>query len=136
MKTGDAPFSLVGAFLEDSKNTKEYQTGEDEKTIREVGATVYMAAIDTTEAALVFFLAMLLYPGVQKKAQKELDDVLDGGTLPSFDDRRNLPYIGALCQEVLRWHPAVPIAFPHMLKEGDIIGNYFVPKGTIVVGNG
>lgn len=76
---------------------------------------------------------MLLHPDVQKKAQREIDNL--GSTLPSLNDRNNLPYVDALCKEVLRWHATVPLGFPHMLKEDDIIGEYFVPKGTIVLGN-
>lgn len=136
IETGNAPSSILGTFLRDLEDTKEYQTGEDEKTIRDVGAVAYMAGIDTTESTLlVFFLVMLLYPDVQKKAQKELDDVLGGDTFPSLDGRKNLPYVEALCKEVFRWHAVVPTGFPHMLKEDDTIGEYFVPKGTVVLGN-
>lgn len=78
---------------------------------------------------------MLLYPDIQKKAQEELKNVVGMNAFPSFDDRKNLPYIEALLKEVLRWHPVAPMGVPHMLKEDDIIGEYFVPKGTIVMGN-
>lgn len=80
-------------------------------------------------------MAMLLFPDTQKKAQEELKKVLGENTFPSFSDRKNLPYLEALIKEALRWHPVAPTAFPHMLKEDDIIGEYFVPKGTIVMGN-
>lgn len=131
IKKGDAPSSMVKDLLEESESITE-----NEKLIRQVAATVYMGAIDSTESTLlIFFFAMLLYPNVQKKAQKELDDVLGGGKWPSFDDRKNLPYIEALCKEILRWHPTVPISPPHTIKEDDIIGEYFIPKDTIVIGN-
>lgn len=80
-------------------------------------------------------MTMLLYPDAQKKAQEELDKVIGDNAFPSFGDRPSLPYVEALISEVLRWHPVTPIAFPHMLKEDDIIGQYFVPKGTTVIGN-
>lgn len=92
--------------------------------------------VSQTESAIkVFFLAMLLYPDVQRKAQKELDSLLGESALPSINHRKDLPYVDALCKEVLRWRPAVPLAFPHLLRESDIIGEYFIPKGTIVIGN-
>ena len=53
--------------------------------------------------------AMLLYPDIQKKAQDELDSVTGRERLPTFDDRPRLPYINAMCKEVLRWRPVTPV---------------------------
>ncbi|GJJ06142.1 hypothetical protein Clacol_000331 [Clathrus columnatus] len=135
IKAGNASPSIVGNALGEI-NPENLHVAEEERIIRDIAGSVYMAAIDTTESAVqIFFIAMLLYPDVQRKAQAELDNFLGEDKLPSFDDRKHLPYIGALCKEVLRWHPVTPVAVPHMLKEDDIIGEYFVPKGTIVIGN-
>jgi len=48
---------------------------------------------------------MALYPGVQRRAQAELDTVTGGSRLPTYEDRPNLPYINAIVKEVLRWNP-------------------------------
>jgi cytochrome P450 len=45
---------------------------------------------------------MVCYPDVQKKAQKELDDVLNG-ILPEHSDIVSLPYLSALVKEVYRY---------------------------------
>jgi hypothetical protein len=56
----------------------------------------------TTASALgTFFLAMVSYPEVQKKAQEELDKVLNG-RLPEHSDIMSLPYLSALIKEVRR----------------------------------
>jgi cytochrome P450 len=55
------------------------------------------------------FLALTLYPDVQKRAQAELDFVLAGDRLPVFDDRPRLPYIDAVCKELLRWQMVTPL---------------------------
>jgi cytochrome P450 len=55
-----------------------------------------------------FFMAMALYPEVQKKAQAELDKVL-AGRLPEFNDRPNLPYIHSVVKESQRWQPVTPL---------------------------
>ena len=52
---------------------------------------------------------MLLYPGVQKKAQDELDIVTGRERLPTFEDRPRLPFVDAVCKEVLRWRPVTPL---------------------------
>jgi len=60
-----------------------------------------------------FIIAMLLYPDMQKKAQVELDSVIGRERLPTFNDRPYLPFIDAVCKEVLRWYPVTPLgAFP------------------------
>ena len=50
------------------------------------------------------FLAMILFPEVQKKAQAELDDIIGSERLPTLSDRQSLPYLEALVKEIHRWH--------------------------------
>jgi cytochrome P450 len=52
---------------------------------------------------------MVLYPDVMRKAQHEIDTVVGGGRLPTFDDAPNLPYVRAIVKEVLRWRPVGPL---------------------------
>ncbi len=56
-----------------------------------------------------FFLALALFPEVQRRAQTELDIVIGRDQLPTFDDRPRLPYIEALCKELMRWNMVTPI---------------------------
>ena len=56
---------------------------------------------------------MTLYPDAQRKAQAEIDAVIGTDRLPDFEDRDQLPYVMALCNEVLRWMPAVPQGNEH-----------------------
>jgi len=51
---------------------------------------------------------MLLSPEIQKKAQDELDPVVGRDRLPTVDDRPSLPFVDAVCKEVLRWRPPTP----------------------------
>jgi len=80
-------------------------------------------------------MAMVLHPEVQKKAQDELDTVLANGAMPQFSDRSQLPYIEALTREVVRWHPVSPQAVAHRAMEDNIYFRYFIPKGTLLIGN-
>jgi cytochrome P450 len=63
------------------------------------------------------FLAMALYPEVQKKAQAEIDAVVGPDRLPEFEDRPSLPYINAVIKELLRWNLVTPLGEPfcHMM---------------------
>jgi len=58
---------------------------------------------------LSFVVAVLLRPEIQKMAQEELDIVTRRERLPTFEDRPKLPFVGAVCKEVIRWRPAAPL---------------------------
>ena len=62
------------------------------------------------------FLAMALYPEVQKKAQEEIDSVVGRNRLPEFEDRPFLPYINAIAKESMRWHLVGPLGGQIFLK--------------------
>jgi len=114
----------------------EKPSGEDELTSKAVPATMYIGGADTTVAALLtFFLAMVLHPDAQRKAQMEIDNVIGVDRLPDFGDETSLPYVSALVKEVMRWHPVTPIAVPHRLVTDDIYEGYFLPAGSMVIGN-
>ncbi|EKM77271.1 hypothetical protein AGABI1DRAFT_77713 [Agaricus bisporus var. burnettii JB137-S8] len=109
---------------------------KEEETIRSGAcANGFIGGADTTVSTVTsFFMAMALYPDVQKKAQAELDRVL-GGRLPEFNDRPSLPYINALLKEAGRWQPVTPMAITHVASNADEYSGYYIPKGTCVLGN-
>ena len=78
---------------------------------------------------------MLAFPGVQRRAQEELDTVVGRGRLPTFADAPRLPYACAVIKEVLRWRPAVPLGVPHAAREDDWYEGMFIPKGTVCISN-
>jgi cytochrome P450 len=52
---------------------------------------------------------MVLHPDARRRAQAEIDDVVGTGRLPDFNDEMSLPYVSALVNEVMRWHPVAPV---------------------------
>ena len=78
---------------------------------------------------------MLLYPKVQSKAQAELDRVIGPNRLPEFSDRQDLPYIRAICKEILRWQPIAPLGLPHSNIHDDEYRGMLIPKGTTILAN-
>lgn len=53
-----------------------------------------------------FILAMLLYPEVALRAQREVDNVTGGprnDAIPTLADRKNMPYVECVLREVLRF---------------------------------
>ncbi|KAF8885538.1 cytochrome P450 [Gymnopilus junonius] len=135
MAVGTAKDSFLFTHLEGLQcEGSEYPyTAEDIK-----GATgaIYSAGVDTIWSSLsIFILAMVLYPSVQARAQKELDELLGPSQLPEFDDRPHLPYLECVLQETYRWNNALPIGVPHRLMEDDIYNGMFIPKGSTVIAN-
>jgi len=111
------------------------ERAEAEAIIRSVAATAYFAGADSTLTTTInFFAAMVKYPEVQKKAQAEIDRVIGPNRLPDYIDRDSLPYVDAIVKEALRWHLVVN-NLAHEATEDDEYDGYFIPKGTLVIGN-
>ena len=68
------------------------------------------------------FLALVLHPQVQKRAQEELDLVVGRDRFPTFDDRPRLPYIEAICRELVRWQMVTPMgsAIPYYCTQREV----------------
>ncbi|THH33485.1 hypothetical protein EUX98_g701 [Antrodiella citrinella] len=110
----------------------------------------------TTAFLTVFFLLMCLFPDVQARAQKEIDEVVGSDRLPNVEDEQRLPYVYALVREILRYWTIAPIGrslnrqkkpisskhtnvvrtgIPHRATEDFAYGSYVIPKGSTVIGN-
>ncbi|THH05850.1 hypothetical protein EW145_g4503 [Phellinidium pouzarii] len=64
----------------------------NEYNMKWMSATMYGGGADTTVSAVTtFFLAMIRFPAVLKKAQAEVDRVIGRARLPSYADRERLP---------------------------------------------
>ncbi|KAF8511558.1 cytochrome P450 oxidoreductase [Hysterangium stoloniferum] len=119
-----------------SQMLQEPVTGPEEDAIKHASNFLYGGGTDTVTATLAsFFLAMALFPHVQRKAQEEIDGVTASLRLPNFGDREKLPYVSALMKELLRWHVAGPMGIPHSCLEDDEYKGYVIPKGAIVLAN-
>ncbi len=81
------------------------------------------------------FLALTLYPEVQRKARQEIIKVVGEHRLPSLKDRPYLPYLEAIYCEILRWRPPLPLDLPHKMNEPDTYEGYFIPSETLILAN-
>lgn len=64
---------------------------------------MFWPTIQPVSALHSFVLAMVLYPEVQAKAQEEIDRVTGKERLPTFSDRKDMPYLDCILKEVMRW---------------------------------
>ncbi|KAG1874858.1 cytochrome P450 [Suillus subluteus] len=131
MADGTAPMSFTSNLLEDCD-----MSAEEDHAVKWSAFSLYSGGSDSTVSAIYsFFLAMTLFPDVQKKAQAEIDAVVGPDRLPTFADRDSLPYTDALVKEVLRWNVVTPTGFLHRVTEDDIHDGYYIPKGSLVMPN-
>ncbi|KAI5118229.1 hypothetical protein M0805_000725 [Coniferiporia weirii] len=128
MQTGNGIPSFASSLIE--------RNVSDEYAMKWIAATLYGGGADTTVSAVAtFFLAMVLYPDVYKKAQAEIDTVIGRINLPLLSDRKRLPYIEAIEKESLRWNNVVPMGVPHVSSQEDTYMGYRIPKGATVLSN-
>lgn len=74
---------------------------------------------------MTFLVGCLLRPDAQKKARNEIDAVVGRERLPTFEDRPRLPFVDAICKEVLRWRPVTPLGASRDVPNPDGVLNYF-----------
>ncbi|KAI1444238.1 putative cytochrome P450 oxidoreductase OrdA-like protein [Annulohypoxylon stygium] len=141
----EKPYAFVKHQMAEGKNETSFMSRlleagdldpEVDFTNKWSAMSLYTAGADTTVSSIAcFFLAMTVYPEVQRKAQEEIDRVVGQDRLPTMTDRENLPYIEAMVKEVLRWHPVAPMALPHTSIDSDVCEGYFIPKGSMLLAN-
>ena len=141
----DQPYAFVKHQMREKKHTTSFLSqciqniGEDaqmEFVHKWAALALYLGGADTTVSSLMtFFLAVTVFPEVQKKAQEELDRVIGGSRLPVAADKERLPYIEAIMKEVHRWHPVLPMGLPHSSIEEDVCRGYRIPKDSVLLPN-
>ncbi|EMD33679.1 hypothetical protein CERSUDRAFT_117766 [Gelatoporia subvermispora B] len=132
----DVNSSIAAKLAERMSHLEGEELAEEENVAKNVCGVAYAGGIDTTVSTLhSFFLAMLLYPEVQRRAQQQLAEVVGPNRLPEFSDQPSLPYIDAICKECMRWQPVVPLNVPHRSTADDEYKGYLIPKGTLVIQN-
>ncbi|KAH8879294.1 cytochrome P450 [Thozetella sp. PMI_491] len=124
--------SFTSTLLEEGAGKLE--PGFWELNLKYASASLYTGGADTTVGSLqFFFLAMVLHPEVQRKAQEEIDRVIGPDRLPSAADRDRLPYIQHIVKETARWMPLGPMGLPHKSDADDVYAGYHIPKGAILM---
>ncbi|KII91472.1 hypothetical protein PLICRDRAFT_696507 [Plicaturopsis crispa FD-325 SS-3] len=129
---GTVPDCLTLQTLEGMPNN-----GMSELEMAYAVSSPFGAGIETTAGTLLtFFLAMLHYPDVLRKAREEIDSVVGPDRMPMFEDEDSLPYIRALMNETLRWRPVAALGgTPHAVTADDVYGGMFIPQGSTVFAN-
>ncbi|KAF7371334.1 Cytochrome P450 [Mycena sanguinolenta] len=140
MAAGNIEPSFTARLLEEESH--------EEYLIKWAAFAIQGGGAETGAAQLKgFFRAMSLYPEVQATAQREIDTIVGTDRLPDISDRERLPYVNALCKEVLRHHVSAPtgifelVSIPHRAREdfiykpGEGTTPMLIPKDSLVISN-
>ncbi|RPD71690.1 cytochrome P450 [Lentinus tigrinus ALCF2SS1-7] len=107
-----------------------------DQAIMWTAASLYTGGSDTTIAGILsFFLAMTLYPDIQRKGREEIHSKISTERLPTLDDKPSLPYIDAMVKEVLRWNSIAPLGLAHRTTDTIIYKDYEIPPGSTIITN-
>lgn len=144
-RTAGLPYNFVKQQVDQKKHKTSYLSqaiesiGTDAKmefVHKWTALSLFTGGADTTVSSLMtFFLAMTVFPEVQKRAQEELDRVIGSGRLPVSADKERLPYIEAVVKETHRWHPVLPMGLAHASDQEDLFRGYRIPKGALLMPN-
>ncbi|XP_060551807.1 cytochrome P450 2B1-like [Ruditapes philippinarum] len=95
---------------------------------------LFNAGTDTTANTMSWAIIQLIKnPEVQKKCRKEILEVVGTGRSISLDDKKDLPYLQAFLNEVLRYSTIAPQTVPHSVIEDTEFEGYTIPKNSVVI---
>ncbi|XP_076179803.1 cytochrome P450 enzyme phantom [Ptiloglossa arizonensis] len=127
--------SFLSAFDEHMRKENLDEVGYfTESQLYHLLADLFGAGTDTTLTTLRWFLLFVaVHPEEQEKLRLEMDRCLNDGEEPSLKDRDAMPRFEATLAEVQRLRSVTPLGIPHGTSEDTQIGEYDVPKGTMLV---
>lgn len=135
---GDAGHSYISGTIDQAEhaNGGSALSQDQEHSIKWSAMSLYVAGEDTSAITMsAFFLAMSLHPEVQRRAQADIDRVVGRTRLPTHNDRASLPYLNAIVEEALRYHPIGVFAIPHAADKESFINGYRIPQGAVLLPN-
>ncbi|XP_060782737.1 cytochrome P450 2D3-like [Neoarius graeffei] len=129
------PRDLLDCYL-DELDMRGSGSSFDEAELIMFIIVLHTAATDTTSNTLLTtFLYLTVFPDVQERCQQEIEEVLQGKTHVSFEDRHNMPYTQAVIHESQRIADTVPLSVFHSTSKDTELMGYNIPKGTIIIPN-
>ena len=126
--------SAIAYFLDEMDDVKSHGRNTrtkfySKKQLLHFIADLFGGAFDTTFATLCWMLLFLMkYPEIQEKCYQEIDREFN--TLYDID---NLMYLQATFCEVQRIRTVVPLGIPHGTRCDTNIGEYRIPKNTMII---
>ncbi|KAL8477010.1 hypothetical protein ACS0TY_029350 [Phlomoides rotata] len=122
--------TMIGHLLSLEESQPQFYS---DLTIKGLVMSMIVAGTDTSAVTIEWAISLLLnHPRVLQTARAELETKVGLHRLINEDDLPNLPYLRHIILETFRLFPAAPLLLPHQPSEDIRVGEYDVPRGTIV----
>ncbi|XP_042145607.1 cytochrome P450 2C28 [Ixodes scapularis] len=97
----------------------------------------FIAASNTVRTSVQWHMLCLAAnrDTLQLRIQREIDEAVGKDRAPTWEDRDKMPFTVASIWEMYRWRTDSPFGVPRAAGEDTFFGEYFIPKGTIVMAN-
>jgi cytochrome P450 len=129
---GDDLLGMLLAVRYDEDGGEDGGRALPDDEIRDQLMTIFLAGHETTATALAWAAwALAADPALAARVAAEVDAVL-GPRTPAMADLARLPLLAALVKETLRRYPPVPGVLMRRAVEDVQIGEWLVPKGSLV----
>ncbi|XP_052535840.1 cytochrome P450 2W1 isoform X1 [Tympanuchus pallidicinctus] len=130
---GNSLMSYIDALVFKQEEDNKSNTIFHDANVLASALDLLMAGTETTSTTLQWaVLLMMKYPEIQKKVRAEIERVLGPGCLPTFEDRKSMPFTNAVIHEVQRFVTLLPHV-PRCTSADTHFKGYFIPKGTTVI---
>ncbi|KAI0096639.1 cytochrome P450 oxidoreductase [Nemania sp. FL0031] len=123
---------MLNSFLALHNAAPEKFTARDLLAAAYINVVTAHDVVAITLRGVVYYLAR--HPEVQKKLQKEIDDMSKAGKLsnPSqYSEITTMSYVLAVTNETLRYHPSTGIIFERVCPKGGVtLHGQYIPENT------
>ncbi len=91
-----------------SPTEREHGITSEKEAAYAIGFLSMIGSVLLSSPLQTLYLALVLHPEWQKKAQDQISAVC-GDRVPRDSDMQSLPIVRALLREAMRWRPSVPL---------------------------
>lgn len=125
---------FIDGFLVEMQKRKGQPNSKFTKSILQESAQAFFAAgTDTVRFTIGWLLlTMAAFADVQKRIQKEIDEVIGPERFPVYKDHSEMPFTQSVIMEIMRWRNVFPLNyFRYTVKDAEI-NSVFIPKDTYI----
>jgi len=94
------------------------------------------AGTDTLTNTILWLITyMTAFPEIQRKVQREIDQIVGRDREPTYNDRLNTPYVEATILETSRFASVVGTSLPRRVVQSTTLRGYNIPENAIIIPN-
>lgn len=126
--------SFMDTYIKEIKEANGKDRGYLVEQLQMICTDFLFPSLSAVESQVAFLLRHLMHrQDVLERVQREIDEVVGSGRLPSLDDRVNMPYTEATLRESMRFDTLVPSSVAHRALVNTKLGDYEIQKDTVVI---